>query len=258
MNAKEMQKFTLILSGCFAGLLVLAAVLFSMVFDWGGRHPRLAAALGENCRPVAAADAPSNGEGAAPPASLAARDEDIILPLLDDAEDNPAATGDSEEEPSAPGEKPLEDTPDQAPAAKPADGASHSSLAPTPKMAERPSRALAAQAAANPSALALPAPPHVSPRKAADLRKKRFVRFHWDAVSGAAGYHIRAWQFEGNKQIMLIDSRVSETEVLIEPKLPAAPVQWEVAAVDRDGNVGEVAGPHTIDLLKRFPAASKK
>jgi hypothetical protein len=256
MNAKEMQKFTLILSGCFAGLLVLAAVLFSMVFDLGGRRPRLAAALGENCRPVAA-DSQATAEGSAPGAAVAARDEDIILPLLEDSEDNPVAAGESTDEPSAPGEKPLEDTPDLTPDAKPADGASHSSLAPTPKVAEGPSRALAAQAAANPGATALPAPPHVSPRKAADLRKKRFVRFHWDAVSGAASYRIRAWQFQGNKQIMLIDSRVSETEVLLEPKLPAAPVQWEVAAVDRDGNVGEVAGPHTIDLLKRFPAASK-
>ena len=103
-----------------------------------------------------------------------------------------------------------------------------------------------------PAATTLVAPQQLSPKKVADLRHHRSIRFHWESVIGAKTYHVQAWQVLGDKKIFLIDTQTPETEVRVVPQNEAV-VYWQVAAIDEQGNAGEVAGPITIDLLKKTP-----
>lgn len=109
-----------------------------------------------------------------------------------------------------------------------------------------PLRVLAASVDADEVAkLAAPANPR--PAQWAGLRKGGQVTLRWQDVDGAARYHVRAWQFSGNKQVVLIDESLEETELSIEPIQPTT-LFWEVAGIDSAGVSGRAAGPFSVEL----------
>lgn len=242
-NTKEMQKFAVILSACFAAALVAAALLFSMFFDLGGQRlqtSEYSQRAGDPCREEKQTRVSPHSS------TTTASTGDELAPLEPEQEELLAADG-----ALAPAEilglnEVLEQVTGEA---KPVV---------TPEAVAPKTEPVAAGVAAT-TATPLQAPEKLSPQRKADLRRRPFVRFHWDAVTGAAAYRLQAWQLDGSKKVMLIDQEIKETEYRAEPKLEGN-VYWTVAAVDSEGNLGEVAGPITIDLLKnetRTPASRK-
>ncbi|MBI3557764.1 MAG: hypothetical protein HY074_16005 [Deltaproteobacteria bacterium] len=66
------------------------------------------------------------------------------------------------------------------------------------------------------------------------------VEFRWNAVTGAAHYHLHVWQQHEGDETTLLDNDLEVTQVKVQLVHPA-PVQWELQAVDAQGKAGESA-----------------
>ncbi|MBI3556154.1 MAG: hypothetical protein HY074_07815 [Deltaproteobacteria bacterium] len=252
MCFKELQKLTFILSGCFSVLLVASAFAASLLFNWNAPRTRPGAGLTENCHPSAGQSAQAQtaqDQGPAPMLAAQSDSDGELRPLDPDQEEllNPDTA-------LAPGEvlglnEELELF----------GNISKKTEAPTrPKTsATVTSQPEAARAPASPPpapmpapAASLEAPAHARPNHKADLRKSALLRLHWDAVHGAADYHVRAWTSQAGIQIVLLDQITTATELRVEPK-SGNTVTWQVTARDNSGKSGPTTGPLEIQLLTR-------
>lgn len=244
MSNHVKEKFSFILKCCLAFALLVAAAMFSIVFDWHESTILVSStgnpldSLNEPCKEgQKTAAAPASAEVLRP---LDPTEEELISKdrVLASAE----VLGLNE------GIDQLETI--GKPATPPAKAAAiaHSRV-------DQRDEKTAQQSL-------LPAPENTVPLKAADVRRQRYVRLHWDSVPGAQAYEIKAWQVDGAMKISVIETKTPDTEIRVEPKIQGAALHWQVAAVDAKGHSGEVAGPIAVDLLgkpesHRTPASSQ-
>lgn len=90
-------------------------------------------------------------------------------------------------------------------------------------------------------------PTHLLPSGQADLSQRPELRMRWDPVKKATSYHVRAWQFVSNRQVVLVDKDVRTTEIHVEPPYLTT-FYWQVSALDEKGAEGHPAGPVAVEL----------
>lgn len=260
MISREFQKMALLFTGCFVVVLTTAAALFLLIFDWtGGGTPYglgQRPTLSENCREDRAPAARALEAVAVQPAATPAPFDEELKPLdpeqeellysenaltraeligLNEGLDRFDGVG---QETAAQGPTPKA-TPAPAPP-EPQRAMASAPPAPSPVKPEVQSEDLQSGS--------LSPPGHPTPSRRADLRRRDFIRFHWDPVPGAAAYRFEAWQYQGSKKVILKDARVDGTEIQLKPRFRDM-VLWQVSAVNGAGNSGEPAGPIAIDVL---------